>query len=132
LSEIERLNYITVVQCLQKLPPKGRSIFPVGSRFDDFVASRINITGDANTAGQSTFGARYACPDLAKPLTKHQDCNYTAQACIETASSFHGTGTSSVPSAHCFKRMLGFLANGFFLPLGGDLQRQKANRNEGK
>ncbi|KAF2663798.1 Di-copper centre-containing protein [Microthyrium microscopicum] len=45
LSREARLDYISAIQCLQKLPARGTNDFPVISRFDDFVATHINQTG---------------------------------------------------------------------------------------
>jgi tyrosinase len=46
-SSQQQQDYISAVQCLKSLPPKGKDMFPVvTSRFEDFVVTHYNHTFD--------------------------------------------------------------------------------------
>ncbi|RYP25699.1 hypothetical protein DL768_011394 [Monosporascus sp. mg162] len=77
LSDAEREDYISAVQCLQSKP----SLFEEGvapgakSRFDDYVAVHISMTDDVHFVSQFLSWHRYLLWTYERAL--REDCGYT-------------------------------------------------------
>ncbi|RMZ15510.1 hypothetical protein D0860_01635 [Hortaea werneckii] len=77
LSEVERLEYVDAVKCLQQLPPRTPSTAAAGakSRFDDFVVTHINQTLTIHFTGNFMPWNRWFVHEYEKAL--REECGYT-------------------------------------------------------